>query len=247
MPVEVVFAGSGDAFGSGGRLQTTICVRGIDGCVLLDCGTTALVALRRAGIDPNSVRTVVLTHLHGDHFGGLPFLILDGQFAHRERDLTVVGPVGTSARLEQAMDVLFPGMSTAQRRFDMKVIEIRAGMPAHVGEAEVTGFEVTHPSGAPALAIRLRYRGRVIAYTGDTEWTPQITHAADGADLLIAEAYTWSRSIKYHLRWTDLAEHFSELRCRRLVVTHMSTDMLGHVDDLPAAVVTATDGAMVVL
>jgi ribonuclease BN (tRNA processing enzyme) len=245
--VDVLFAGSGDAFGSGGRLQTTICVRDGDGCVLLDCGATAVVALKRVGVDPNTVHTVVLTHLHGDHFAGLPFLILDGQFSRRKRDLTVAGPIGTSARLRQAMEVLFPGMSTVDRRFDVHVIEVSAGVPAHLGAAEATGFEVVHPSGAPALAIRLRYQGRTIAYTGDTEWTPQIAEAADGADVLIAEAYTWSRAINYHLRWMDLAERLDGLRCRRLIVTHMSPDMLQHVADVPDGVVAAIDGATVVL
>jgi ribonuclease BN (tRNA processing enzyme) len=203
--------------------------------------------LKRAGVNPNSVHTVVLTHLHGDHFSGVPFLVLDGQFPRREGALTVAGPVGTTARLGQAMEVLFPGMSAAERRFDVHVIEISPGVPARVGAADVTGFEVIHPSGAAALAVRLRFRGRTIAYTGDTQWSPQIARAADDADLLISEAYTWSRPIKHHLRWIDLAEHFGELRCRRLIVTHMSPDMLRHVDDLPAGVDAATDGATVAL
>jgi ribonuclease BN (tRNA processing enzyme) len=72
-------------------------------------------------LDPGEVDAVVITHLHGDHFGGLPFLVLDGQFTTRTRPLTVLGPVSTSQRLHTAMEVLYPGSTTARRRFDLRV------------------------------------------------------------------------------------------------------------------------------
>ena len=245
--VEVLFAGSGDAFGSGGRLQTTICLSGAGPLVLVDCGATALIGLRRAGVDPNDVAAVVVTHLHGDHFAGLPFLVLDGQFRRRERDLVVAGPVGTAARLRAAMDVLYPGMADVRRRFEVRVVELVPGEPADLGAAEVTGVGVVHASGAPALAVRVRYGGRTVAYTGDTEWTPAIVEAADGADLFVAEAYAWDRRIRYHLDWSTLAGHRAELGCARLAVTHMGPEMLGRVGELPADVLAAEDGLLVPL
>src|SRR5215216_441431 len=109
--VAVRFLGSGDAFGSGGRFQACISVRAHEAHVLLDCGATTLVAMRRLGVDPGSVDAVVVSHLHGDHFGGLPFLVLDAQFSRRERPLVVAGPPGVEERVRAAMEVLFPGSS----------------------------------------------------------------------------------------------------------------------------------------
>ena len=109
--VRVRFVGSGDAFGSGGRWQTCIHLESGGQNLLVDCGATTLVALKAQGIDPSAIDTVAITHLHGDHFGGLPWLILDGQFAHRTSRLHVLRPAGTAARLAQAMEVLFPGSS----------------------------------------------------------------------------------------------------------------------------------------
>jgi len=88
--VQVRFVGSGDAFGSGGRFQACILLHGPgqDGDVLLDCGASSLVALKQQRQDPNLIGLVVVSHLHGDHFGGLPFLILDGQFTHRTERCT---------------------------------------------------------------------------------------------------------------------------------------------------------------
>src|ERR671929_2175215 len=108
MAARLRFLGSGDAFGNGGRFQTCFWLEGAGDSLLIDCGATSLTALKAAGIEPNDIGTVVLTHLHGDHFGGVPFLVLDGQFRRRERDLVVAGPAGTAARLRAAMDVLYP-------------------------------------------------------------------------------------------------------------------------------------------
>ena len=119
-PIQVSFIGSGDALGSGGRFQACILLQapGHDGDdVLLDCGASSLVALKQQHHDPNQIGLVLLSHLHGDHFGGLPFLVLDGQFAHRTRPLHVAGPAGVRERVQAAMEVLFPGSTGVQRRF----------------------------------------------------------------------------------------------------------------------------------
>ena len=78
--MRLQFLGSGDAFGSGGRFNTCFHLeRANRGNVLIDCGASSMVAIRKWGVDPNAISTVLVTHLHGDHFGGLPFFLLDAQ------------------------------------------------------------------------------------------------------------------------------------------------------------------------
>jgi ribonuclease BN (tRNA processing enzyme) len=226
MSTTVTFAGCGDAFGSGGRFQACIHLRpeAPQPPLLLDCGATSLTALRQAGLDPGQIGAVFVSHLHGDHFGGLPFLILDGQFSRRAAPLVIVGPPGTEQRLTVAMECLFPGSTQVRRRFDVTVTELSPGRTHNVAGVTVQAWEARHPSGAPALILRLTVGGAVIAYTGDTAWTPAITAAAHDADLLIAEAYYWDKAVPHHLRYADLTEH--EITARRVVLTHMSADML---------------------
>src|ERR671919_2903830 len=123
--MQVRFVGSGDAFGSGGRWQTCIQLAASGQTLLVDCGATSLVALKAQRIDPSTIDAVVVTHLHGDHFGGLPFLILDGQFSRRSRPLVVAGPPGLAERLTLTMEALYPGSSTVERRFGVEVIELQ--------------------------------------------------------------------------------------------------------------------------
>jgi ribonuclease BN (tRNA processing enzyme) len=244
--VTVTFAGSGDAFGSGGRYQACIHLRQpARPPVLLDCGATSLSALKTFGLDPGEVSAVVVSHLHGDHFGGLPFLILDGQFSRRTRPLTVAGPPGTAARLRAAMEVLFPGSADAQRRFSLEVLELPPGSTTTVAGIAVTSWEVRHPSGSPPLALRLDFGGTTIAYTGDTAWTDDLIAVADGADLLIAEAYYLDKSIPYHLRYADLADHDGDFTCGRIVLTHLSAELLARSDQLAYDV--ACDGLIIEL
>ncbi len=236
--MRVQFVGCGDAFGSGGRWQTCIHLAAEGQVLLVDCGATSLSALKAQGLDPNTVDAVAVTHLHGDHFGGLPFIILDGQFSRRSTPLLVAGPPGTRARLTAAMETLFPGSSRADRRFPVEVTELATdGTPARLGAATVRGWEVEHACGAPPLALRVDLGGGRFAYSGDTQWTPALVEAGDEADIFAVEAYTFDRPIRYHLDYQTLREHLGEIRAQRVVLTHMSAAMLNRLADagLPAA------------
>jgi len=238
--VKVRFLGSGDAFGSGGRFQTCIHVESGASQLLLDCGASSLIAMRRFGVDPQAIDTVILSHLHGDHFGGVPFLILDGQFKRRTRPLLVAGPPGVEKRVREAMEVFFPGSTRIERKFETRFVELADRVGIEVVPVHVTGYEVSHASGAPPFALRITGEGKIVTYSGDTEWTESLVDAARGADLFIAEALSYDKRIRYHLDLATLLEHRSRLDCRRLILTHMGEDVLARLDGL--AVEVAEDG-----
>jgi len=179
--VKVRFLGSGDAFGSGGRFQTCIHLESAGSQLLVDCGTSSLIAMRRFGVDPLALDAVILSHLHGDHFGGVPFLILDGQFRRRTRPLVVAGPPGVEARVREAMEVLFPGSSRVERRFEIRFVELTDRGAFALGPVSITAYEVVHASGAPPFALRITAHGKTVGYSGDTEWTESLIDAARGA------------------------------------------------------------------
>jgi ribonuclease BN (tRNA processing enzyme) len=241
-PVELVLVGTGDAFGNGGRFQTCFVLRHGDDAVMVDCGASSLTALKAAGLEPNDIEVVVLTHLHGDHFGGLPFLILDGQLRRRERPLTIAGPPGTTERLHRAMDVLFPGSRSAPRRFEITVVELDFDAPTRLGPAVVRTLKVEQPD-TPACALRVQLAGKVMVYTGDTAWTDGLIELAAGADVLVAESYFYDREVPYHLSYPALVENRDRLDCRRILLTHMSPQMLDRQGD--ALFECAHDGMVV--
>jgi ribonuclease BN (tRNA processing enzyme) len=237
--MRLTVAGAGDAFGTGGRLQT--CLH-LEPGVLVDCGATALTGLKRLALEPNDVTVVAISHLHGDHFGGLPYLILDGQFRRRTRPLHVMGPPGLEARLTQAMEIFFPGSSAVTRRFEVEVHEL--GDTAAIAEGvSVRGFPVDHQAGAPALGLRVEIAGRTVAYSGDTAWTDTLVDVADRADLFVCEAYTYDRAVPYHLHLPDLLDNLDRLRCGRILLTHAGPQVLDRRADL--ALDLADDGTII--
>ena len=225
--LRVQFLGSGDAFGSGGRFQTCILIRSSACRVLLDCGASSLVAMKRAEIKTSEIDAILVTHLHGDHFGGIPFFLLDAHFVRgRTRPLVIAGPPGVERRVRDAMEVLFPGSSRVAYGFESIFIELRERQRTAVGPVDVTAYPVIHASGAPPRALRVETEGRTITYSGDTEWTEQLLEAAAGADLFICECSFYARNVKFHLNFETLMAHISEFACERIVLTHMSTEML---------------------
>ena len=242
--MKITFAGSGDAFGSGGRLNTCFYVESRDISFLIDCGASAMISLRKFDIDPNSVSTIVISHLHGDHFGGLGYFILDAQLiSKRERDLTIMGPPGLEARHRVTMEALFPGAADIKRRFQIRFIEMPAEQETSLEHLGVTPFIVDHSCGAPPYALRLRCEDKILTYTGDSQWTQAIVAAGAQADLLIAECYQYDRKLKGHLDYQTITQHLHEIGAKRVILTHMGAAMLerlGAVD-----IQTAYDGLVV--
>jgi ribonuclease BN (tRNA processing enzyme) len=216
-----------------------------DFACLIDCGASSLIALKRAAVDPNEIDAILITHLHGDHFGGIPFLILDGQFSRRSRRLLIAGPPGLTERVVQAMEVFFPGSSRAERRFEVMFLELAEATTMAVGPLQVTPYEVVHACGAPPYALRVELDGRTVVYSGDTAWTDRLVSAVAGADLFISEAYFYEKPVRFHLDYATLMRHRSKLDCRRLIVTHMAPDMLARIPELP--IEAAHDGLEVSL
>lgn len=232
MTFRVQVLGCGDAFSSGGRLHTCFLLGGEDGHgpmapTLLDCGATSLAAMKGRGIEPAAIRTILITHLHGDHFGGLPFLLSDAHYrARRTEPLTLAGPPGLAERLRQAREALYPSSTRREPAFELEFVELRERRPADVNGLLVTPFEVVHPSGAPSYALRIEYGGRTLTFSGDTEWTDALVEAAGGADLFICECNSYDRPIPNHLNYRELLARRHLFDCGRMLLTHLGEDMV---------------------
>ena len=245
--MKLTVVGCGDAFGSGGRLQTCYHVEAAGTRFLIDCGATTLMGLTRLGIDPNTVETIFISHLHGDHYAGLVWWLIHAQHvAKRATPLTIVGPPTIETRFEAAAEALFPGSAAAPRRFGMRFREVTRAAPLDEGPVRLAAFEVDHPSGAPSQALRFEASGKVLAFTGDTQWTESLVPAGRGADLYIMECSSFEGSPRYHLSWTTIAAELDRIGAKRVMLTHMSEAMLARRSEVAdARVVLAEDGLVV--
>jgi ribonuclease BN (tRNA processing enzyme) len=241
--MRLQFIGSGDAFGSGGRFNTCLHLTGTRTNLLIDCGATSLVAMKRLGIARDSIDTILFTHFHADHFGGLPFFILDQQLnVKRTKPLLVAGPPGLPGWHERVMAAAFPG--ERQLPFPLALREVAIGTSNMLPGMRVTPHHVAHDDRAgPCLAYRIEVEDKIFCYSGDTEWTDALQEAARGADLFVCECYTFEKPRRAHMSLDILRRHLPAIGAKRVILTHMSEDMLNRLSEVE--IETAEDGKIV--
>lgn len=243
---EVLFVGTGDAFGSGGRRNTAILIRVEGQTLLLDCGPSTLAGLKQLEIDPGEIDAIVITHFHGDHVGGIPFLLLDYLFeTQRDRPLEIVGPPG----IEEWVDLLaraFAYESIRECGFGVSYREYSCGETLRTAGFAITPLPAYHtPSTSPHM-IRVRAGGRTIVFTGDTGWSDDLPDQVGDADLFISECqFLENEHFAFHMSHAKLAAVRDRLRAARVVLTHLGAEVLESLDRVEFE--TAYDGLKIEL
>ena len=229
--VRVRFLGTANAFSAGGRSNACIHVSAPGVSLLLDCGGSAMPMLKRH-TDLGALNGVVVSHLHGDHFGGLPYLLMDQHFARRERPLAIAGPRDLEPRLRQtALGLYRDFFGSTRLAFAVDHQSFGSGEIV-VGGASIAAIPVIHVPESDPHGVRVRVAGRLIAYSGDATWSPALAELARGADLFICEATNFSTDDPAHLCYRTLMAHRRELECKRIVLTHFGDETLAHLDEI---------------
>lgn len=213
---------------------------------LIDCGASALIGLKRHKLRPADISHALISHLHGDHFGGLPFLIRETQIAApRTTPFTIAGPTGLRRCVTAALEALFPGAAQVPLTFPLKFVELPPFSVVTLGDLRVTAYPVVHTPGTNAHALRVQCHNHTIAYSGDTGWTDTLLKAAADSDLFICEAYTFDRVLDTHMDYQALQRHRADLTCKRIVLTHCGEELLQRAHEVTFD--TAHDGLELVL
>jgi ribonuclease BN (tRNA processing enzyme) len=234
MTVRVTFLGTGDAFNARGRCHASYLIAAPSVTLLLDCGPSILLAMNRDGRTPDALDAVLLSHLHGDHFAGLPFLFLRFIYdAPRQRPLTIVGPPDTEARVLDLYRVMYRDLSARPIPFPLRFVEVTAGVPCAVGPVDVLPFAVPHQQTELSLGYRLALDGKTLLYSGDSGWTEALVTQSQGVDLFICECCFYETRLESHLDYPRIAENRHRFGCRRLVLTHVGREVLARRDEIP--------------
>ncbi|KMS63984.1 beta-lactamase [Sphingobium baderi LL03] len=202
-PVQATWTTLGTNSGpipSSDRFEPANLLRAGDQSILVDAGDGASVQLARAGVPLTALHTIIISHLHFDHTGGL-FAILGERLQMLAPGvLTIYGPAGTRATVDGLIAGMTPSPPSGPRgqvnpAQTVRVIEVRDGDAFDVGAVRVTAAANSHydatPGGAAHVSLSYRFDapGRSIAYTGDTGPSAKVEKLAYRADLLVSEIF----------------------------------------------------------
>jgi len=242
--VRVAFLGSGDAFNARARCHAGYLLGTASGSLLLDCGPTTPLAMRRDGVSADQLDTILISHLHGDHFAGLPFLFLTYIFeTPRQRPLTIVGPPGTQVRVQELYRAMYRDLSAQALPFEVRYVEVTGGQRTALGPLDLLSFVVPHQRTELSLGYRLSIDGTAILYSGDSGWTEALVTHSHGTDLFICECCYYETRTDFHLDYPRIAEQRARFGCRRLILTHLGREVLAHEADIAEQL--AHDGLVV--
>lgn len=228
--MDLTIVGSGDAFSSGGFGQTCLHVvsarspGALKTTFLIDCGATALEGLSKLSIETSEIDAIFITHLHGDHIGGLPYIILRMMFQdQRTRPLELFGPPELEQTYTKLMELMYVGVARMERQFEMHFHVLLPDVPKEWRDLTISAFDVVHPID-PAYALRISNGVKTIAYSGDSEWCENLLAAGDNADLYVLECDGYDRPIPGHNYWVELKTHLPRFRTDQIVLTHLGPD-----------------------
>lgn len=222
---EVVFIGTSDAFGAGGRRQSAILARGARGSLLIDCGTTTNTGLNELGIDRDEIDVIVVSHFHADHFGGVPLFVLAARYLDtRRKPLLVAGPPDVERRV-RALAAAMGHPIEKDPGFELRFRELPPGPEHEIGPAKLQSFETRHQLESHPQGYRIDSGNQLLVYSGDTGWFPELVRHTGGADLFICECTQQHAHLDFHLSLEELSAHRDEFDCGRHLLTHLGAEM----------------------
>jgi len=241
-----VFIGTSDAFGAGGRRQSAIFARGDRGGMLLDCGATTNTGLCQLGISRNEIDVILISHFHGDHFGGIPAFLYASLYTDaRRHPIEIVGPPEVEARVHALAHALGHHLEHPDWTFPIRYREIRPGEAFSAGPAEIQAFATEHQLESNPQGYRVQLGREQIAYSGDTGWFDDLPKQIAGSELFICECTLHNAHLDFHLSLQELREHRDDLDCGRLMLTHLGHEMAEQRGQIE--IETADDGLVVKL
>jgi ribonuclease BN (tRNA processing enzyme) len=222
--LRLTFIGSGNAFSPGG-----LCCNGflVNGRFLFDAPPQALSSLNTIDVDANTIEAVVLSHHHGDHFLGLPFLLLHWRWKGRTRPVRIIGPRGTRELGSRIAESVFPGVLSGIG-YDLEWQDLEPGGNARVDGLDLDAYEMVHDTGLElCLGYKAKLSGRTFSYTGDTMLCDSVMDLAKGVEVMVSECASRADNVPIHMNLVDDIPKVRAALSRdaELILTHITPEV----------------------
>ncbi len=219
--MKIVFVGVGEAFDEN-RANTSVLLQSGGKYLLLDCGFSVPNSFWNLCPDPLNLDSVWISHLHGDHFFGLPQVLLRFYEQGREKDLTVAGGPGLEKSVKTAFDLAYPGVWN-KMKYCVEFLEVAPGSDFSLAGFSCRAAEVTHA--VPALCLRVGDGRASIFYSGDGRVTAESIALAEKCDLIIHEAFGLEPANPEHGSVRESIDFAGRAKAKNLALVHVQRDV----------------------
>jgi len=226
---QVLIVGSGNAFSSDGRAQTCFLLEAGHDRIVVDCGATSLMQMQRLQVDVAKIDRLIVTHFHGDHIGGIPFLLLHFEFiVRRTAPFEILGPVGVQQKINDLLNCVYPGTELS---YQLKFTELTEGKKITTGSFEIEALAMSHQP--ESLGYRITDGIHFFAFSGDTRWCNNIERLYDGVDVGILELSLIRQPPggTSHIAADEVIANRSLLKAKQLYFNHIYNDAASAVDE----------------
>lgn len=215
--MKIEFIGTG-AIGAVQSSASTL----LDNKLLIDMGNGIIKKLKQTGHAIENIENCLITHLHGDHFGDIPFLMLDRFFYQIERPVHIYGPKGMKSKVKELFDLLFPGdYERVQAVAKIDFIEFEKMEHINIGsETYVTSFEVEHGNFKPAYGFIVEKGDEKIGFSGDSAYCEAIEKIVEQSDFSVLDMSSMEAK-KAHMGLEDILKIAQAYPHKKIATTHM--------------------------
>jgi ribonuclease BN (tRNA processing enzyme) len=233
-PVTLTILGTGDAFASGGRAQAGYLLEAAGKRILLEAGPGVLTEMKRHGIDADSLDAIIISHLHGDHFSGLPFLFLEYMWERpRKHPVIIAGPKNLEKRTWILMRAMFSRFNLKKLQTKVKWIVLEPGKSAKIAGLKVSTIRSPHTKPDISLSIKIAADGKTFVFSGDSGWNDELVHFSAGANLLLCECtYYESDHLRFHMNYPELKRNRDRFDVQRMILTHLGRETINHTREI---------------
>jgi ribonuclease BN (tRNA processing enzyme) len=179
--LQITILGNGGCLNNG--LPHNACL--INGHLLVEAPPDVMVSLQKLHVDFKKIDTIFISHLHGDHTFGLPFIIINMWYRHimdgTDPSLTILGPQGieqyTKNITESAFTKSHPCYGWLEGSTSYRTI--RGNFEMVLDDMSISCFKVQHLIETYGLQIAANNEN-VMAYIADTKWCPEVEQVLAG-------------------------------------------------------------------
>ena len=221
---QLIVLGSADAFNHGGRGNSCFWIIDQIGQYCVDFGPTAPLKCKQLDLDFTQLDCLYLTHLHGDHIGGIPSLLIELHFmAQRKKPFIIAGPEGTEERILALCKATYPFLLPDLLGFDLQFCQWSPTSSNHIQGRLLKSIPALHDPHACPTSIRIEGTHH-LAFSGDTGWNPALSEFTQGVDAFICECSYHHFLFAGHLSLDELIEHQTNLKVKSLILTHFGDE-----------------------